>query len=125
MSFPLWKLFLVVATYAAFSAAFAAMGWFGFLLALILGTSGSGIILLTRKENVASVCLTALGGVLGAVLGFVFLTPFILGSFFLYDHGYGETARSAFAGSTIGAIAGSVCGAAYVRWRNNGRCDPS
>jgi hypothetical protein len=105
MRFPLYKLFLVAAIYAASMAACSRLGASA-VIAVWIGTGLSGIALLSSRRHVWSIVTVAIGSCWGALLGAVCLTEPILYEVYLYDHGFGEYQESRFLASAIGAAAG-------------------
>jgi hypothetical protein len=51
---------------------------------------------------------------LGAFVGLTCLGAAILGGFYGYDHGFGETAKSDIGGAVIGAVVGAVLAWQYL-----------
>lgn len=66
---PLYKLFLCTAAYAvplALLSGYEIVGWF---YSAAIGTSLSGVILLTNRSNIQNVVNVYLGGIVGTLFG--------------------------------------------------------
>ena len=86
-----------------------------FLVMVPLGTASIVVavllfvaFLLSDSRTRAATITTAVGTSLGASFGFAFLSPAILSSVYLYDHGFGESVRCDAIGSFTGALVGFV-----------------
>jgi hypothetical protein len=125
MCIPLYKLFLCVAVYAIPLALLSRHEIVGLFYGLAIGTSLSGVILLTNRDNIGNVVNVYLGGILGALLGVGCLGQAILAQAHGFDHGFGESAQSACTGGALGAIVGGYIASGWIRRRRqNGADDP-
>jgi hypothetical protein len=73
---PLYKLFLIIAVYAAAFGALSYLGSIGFIIAAIVGTTSGLLVILIRDRNsVLSGTIVAAGSLTGAVLADVLIVP--------------------------------------------------
>jgi hypothetical protein len=104
---PLYKLFLIIAVYAAAFGAWSHLGGIGFILAAIIGTIGSLLVIAIRdRKSALASAIVAVGGLLGTLLANVVFVPSILGPY------------SAAAGFRDWAImaGGAVLGGVLLSW---------
>jgi hypothetical protein len=100
VQFPLHKLFLMMAAYAVALGAFARLGLPGIVVAALVGTAASALIVVFRKKDIVSVVEVAVGALYGAFLGLSFLSPW------MFHH----RLTGDIAGVAIGAILGGLVG---------------
>ena len=103
------KALIVVAVYSVSLITMGPFGIAGIIIALMTGTSISGVIILARRENINEIKILAVYSMLGGFLGSVFLSDSILYHLYGYDHGLGllETEKSMFIGGLIGVFFGA------------------
>ncbi len=113
--FSLGKLLFCVAVYALPLGLLSGYGYEGIWHALAIGTSLSGVILLTNDANFRLVVDVYVGGILGAFIGWGFLSgPF-------------DTTQQTAAAGAAGALVGGLIGGALSRRGRppNGAADSS
>ena len=64
---PLYKLFLVFTAYGAALGSFCRLGTGGIAIGILVGTTGSGVILLARRDNIRSIVVTSFFSFFGGV----------------------------------------------------------
>jgi len=116
---PLYKLFLIIAIYGVTLAALSSYGLVAVLLAILVSTAASVVVILIRKKNLASVCLVGLSSIGGGLAGCLCLPDLLVAAIHGYDHGFGETEQCMVAGAAIGAIVGGIVASTLLK-RNRG-----
>lgn len=107
MTFGIRSAFAIIAIYSVLFAVMRPLGVPGIVAAIVSGTAISGVIIVARRKDLASIPRATVGASLGAAIGVVLLSPMIVSHFYGYDHGYGETSRSNIMGAIVGALVGS------------------
>jgi hypothetical protein len=80
--FPLYKLFLIIAVYAAAFAAWSHLGTIGFVLAVAVGTPCSLLVIAIRDRKIAlSAAIVAVGALVGAFFADVLFVPPVLNGY--------------------------------------------
>ncbi|NLS91122.1 MAG: hypothetical protein GXX96_02940 [Planctomycetaceae bacterium] len=100
---PLYKLFVIVAVWAGALGAFSYQGTSGLIIAALLGTVGTLLVMAIhgRREYLSSV-IVAIGSVIGAFFALVLLVPPVVNR-------YGSTdALRDWMLMSVGAIVGGV-----------------
>ena len=78
LQFPLYKCFLVLAAYAAALGVLSQLGRPGIILALVVGTAASALILaIQTKNDLLSMFLAGAGGLIGGFFGLLFCPPVV------------------------------------------------
>jgi hypothetical protein len=114
MRFTLRRLLLVVAAYGVSLGLCSRLGA-PFWIALWIGTGWSGIVLLSRRQDLWSSVAVAIASGWGALFGVTCLTDSIIRGVHGYDHGFGERTQSMALGGTIGAILGGFIASLFTR----------
>src|SRR5690349_2230952 len=101
------KLLAIPVAFGIWIAALSSFGAAGIIGALWCATTTSAIIVIAHRRDLVPIMRATIGGLIGAAIGVIFLSPFIADQVFLYDHGCGESARFEIAGALIGTIVGA------------------
>ncbi len=119
MKIPLYKLFLVLAIYGVVLAAFAPSGVMELVLATIISTAASAVVLLVRRDRILPICIVGFCSVCAGLAGILCLSEILLDVVHGYDHGFGERERCAVAAGVICAIVGGVVASILLRKNRN------
>lgn len=112
--FPLYKLFLIVAAYAAALGAFVHLGVVGFVIAVLVGTAAGWLIVLFRKQQTVPVVVVAVCALVGAFFGFMFLSPWM----FLHPYTFPQAPFERITGDVAAEAIGVVLGGLFGSWVN-------
>ena len=118
--FSIRKLLLIVAVYAAAFGALSHLGAVGVVLAVVIGTSLSGLIVFLRKESVGSAAAVAAGSLIGAFFGFAFLS--VAAYIIIYGGSHLTLEKdtiSSIVGTAIGAIIGGFGVSLFIKIRGD------
>lgn len=121
IKFSLRRLLAVTALYAFYLAIMRPLGTVGIVLACVVATSLSFVVLIARVRDIVPIVMVTVGALLGALLGWLVLQPFLLRSVYGYDHGFGESAKSSIAAGVIGVVGGSLAMSWLLGWLGAGR----
>lgn len=113
--FTLRKLFLIVAAYAVALSALSRFGWVGIVLAGVIGTEVSALLIFLRKEELRSAVNVAVGSLVGVVFVVFFFVISPLGSVAVSDIDIIEDLAADMALAGMGALIGGYLFSAFVK----------
>ena len=111
--FGLRSALAIVTSYGVLLAAMRPLGTIGIVVAVVAGTSLSGVIILAGRKNLGEIARMACGTIIGTMLGSGCLSQVILAVSYAYDNG----SKSAVLGGIVGAVCGAMIASSITQSR--------